>query len=416
MTSGFLLINKPSGPTSHDIISQLRRITGIKQIGHAGTLDPFASGLLLVGIGEATKLLRHYVGLDKTYEAILRLGATSDTQDRTGKIIETPLQSGGQAITNNQTPKKHQIPITKIQKVLKSFIGKQKQVPPMYSAKKVGGKKLYELARQGQNIERKATDIEVYNIKLLSHQFSNSPIPDTITINCLVSSGTYIRTLAHDIGIKLGAGAYLEELKRTAIGDFKLEDAVVIARESRTRDDRGNPDVNRNNDGIASSSASASLQRPPRNDTWHQHLIPLKTVLVSGTFDGLHEGHKNYFQQARAYGQRLICIVGRDAVVEKIKGRKPRYSEKERMAFVKKCDEIDRIYLGVLDNIFDFTASLAPDVIALGYDQTAYTENLENEMKKRNLKAKVVRLAPWRPEKYKSSLINPNVDKDEQNR
>jgi len=147
---------------------------------------------------------------------------------------------------------------------------------------------------------------------------------------------------------------------------------------------------------------SASLQ----NDNWQKFLIPLKTVLVSGTFDGLHEGHKNYFEQARQHGQRLIAIIARDKIVEQIKGRPPKYSEKERVAFVKQCDEIDRVYLGVLDNIFDFTASLKPDVIALGYDQTAYTKNLEKEMKKRGLTVKVVRLLPHEPEKYKSSLLN----------
>ena len=376
--SGFILINKPSsfteatedksGPTSHDVIDQLRKITGIKQIGHAGTLDPFASGLLLVGIGEATKLLRHYVGLDKKYEAMLRLGATSDTQDKTGKIQETRY-------------KQDTITKLKIQQVIKSFIGKQKQVPPMYSAKKIGGKKLYELARKGQNIKREAVDIEIYDIKIVLPKFRNSEIPNYLKISCHVSSGTYIRTLAHDIGQALGCGAYLEELKRTAIGDFKLADAIAI------------------------STGSLDFAR----DSALRHLIPLKTVLVSGTFDGLHEGHINYFQQARKYGQRLICIVGRGKITEQIKGKPPRYSEKERVRFVKQCPEIDRVYLGILgdeDAIYNFTASLRPDVIALGYDQTAYTENLEKEMQKRGLTVKIVRLKPYKPKKYKSSLLN----------
>ena len=349
--SGFILINKPSGPTSHDVINGLRRITGIRQIGHAGTLDPFASGLLLVGIGEATKLLRHFVGLDKKYEAVLKFGATSDTQDRTGKIT----------IDNKQLT----IDQKEIKKVLKSFIGKQKQIPPMFSAKKIGGEKLYDLARKGIAIEREAQTIKIYGLKLSKVK------GQMLHVNCHVSSGTYIRSLAHDIGQALGCGAYLEELKRTAIGDFKLKDAINAAK-----------------------------------DNWRQHLIPLKTVLVSGTFDGVHEGHRNYFQQARAYGQRLIAIVGRDKIVEQIKGKPPRYSEKERVHFVKQCPEIDRVYLGVLDNIFDFTASLKPDVIALGYDQTAYTKNLAAEMKKRGLAVKIARLKPYLPEKYKSSLIN----------
>lgn len=356
--SGFLLINKPSGPSSHDIIGQLRKIVGIKQIGHAGTLDPFASGLLLVGIGEATKLLGHYVGLDKTYEATLKLGAVSDTQDRTGKVSSIEFQVS-------------RLTKEKIEKVLKSFVGKQTQIPPMYSAKKIGGKRLYKLALEGKEVEREPVEIEVYDIKLISR---NSNL---VTLSFHVSSGTFIRTLAHDIGQALGCGAYLEELKRTTIGDFKLNDAMDIAK-----------------------------------DDWREKLIPLKTVLATGTFDGLHEGHKNYFQQARQYGQRLVAIIARDKIVEKIKGKKPHYSEKERMAFVKQCDAIDRVYLGVLDNIFDFTASLKPDVIALGYDQTAYTENLEKEMESRGLEVKIARLNPYKPEQFKSSLINkPIIDK-----
>ena len=206
----------------------------------------------------------------------------------------------------------------------------------------------------------------------------------------------------------------MEELKRTAIGDFKLEDAVgVIAREC-TRD-RGNPLVSATNSGIAASPEYGllAMTKGRRNDitkdNWQKFLIPLKTVLVSGTFDGVHQGHRNYFQQARAYGQRLICIVGRDKIVEKIKGKPPRYSEKERVHFVKSCPEIDRVYLGINGpdhKIFDFTASLKPDMIALGYDQKAYTENLEQEMKKRGLSVKTVRLKPFEAEKYKSSLIN----------
>ena len=302
----------------------------------------------------------------------------------------------------------------KIQKVLKSFIGKQKQIPPMYSAKKIGGKKLYELARQGQTIEREASEIEIYDIKIILPKFRNSEIPNHLKLYCHVSSGTYIRTLAHDIGQALGCGAYLEELKRTTIGDFKLENAIVIASEAIA--ERSNPNnalkkISNISDAQCDDRIASVASTLPRNDilthaNWQQHLIPLKTVLVSGTFDGVHEGHKNYFQQARQYGQRLIAIVARDKVVEQIKGKLPRYSEKERVHFVKQCPEIDRVYLGVLNNIFDFTASLKPDAIALGYDQKAYTENLEQEMKKRGLKTEIIRLKPFCPDKFKSSIIN----------
>jgi len=208
MTSGFFLINKPSGPTSHDVIDELRRITGIRKIGHAGTLDPFASGLLIVAVErEATRQISNFSKMDKAYIAKLRLGAVSDTQDRTGQITKT---------------QKHENTKTKIQiqNVLQQFVGEQTQVPPMYSAKKVGGKKLYELARKGVEIERKPVNINIYYIKMLDYNY-----PD-LEIEARVSSGTYIRTLAHDIGQTLGCGAYLEELQRTEIGDCKLKNAV----------------------------------------------------------------------------------------------------------------------------------------------------------------------------------------------
>ncbi len=205
----FLLINKPSGPTSHDIIDQLRKITGIRKIGHAGTLDPFASGLLLVAVGrESTKEIFKFVKLDKEYIATLKLGAISNTYDRTGEI---------QLTANNQ-----QLTEKKIKNILNKFIGKQEQIPPMFSAKKIKGKKLYELARKGIEIERKPSMIEIYNIKIL--EIKNC----ILEIEVFCSSGTYIRALAHDIGKALGCGAYLQELVRTKIGKHKLENAIDL--------------------------------------------------------------------------------------------------------------------------------------------------------------------------------------------
>jgi len=205
--SKFLLIHKSSGPTSHDIIDELRQITGIKKIGHAGTLDPFASGLLIVAVGrESTRQISDFVKLDKEYEATLKLGVVSDSYDRTGEI---------QLTTNNL-----QLAKEKIEKVLEKFIGSQEQIPPMFSAKKVQGKKLYELARQGIEIERPPQQIEIHKIKLL--RFENNLLK--ILVHC--SSGTYIRSLAHDIGQALGCGAYLQELVRTQIGKYKLKDAI----------------------------------------------------------------------------------------------------------------------------------------------------------------------------------------------
>ncbi|MFH1522197.1 MAG: tRNA pseudouridine(55) synthase TruB [Patescibacteria group bacterium] len=207
---GFIIINKPSGPTSHDIINRLRKITDIKKIGHAGTLDPFASGVLICAIGrEATKEIRQFVNMDKEYVAEIYLGAISDTCDRTGRIVERKLSFG--------YPK-----LSFVKGALKSFRGKQRQMVPAYSATKIGGKKMYELARLGRKIARPTTDIEIYDIKLIKYKW---PVLK-IRIRC--SSGTYIRTLAYDIGQKLKWGAYLRELERSAIGDYRIKNAVKI--------------------------------------------------------------------------------------------------------------------------------------------------------------------------------------------
>ncbi|HAT03291.1 MAG TPA: tRNA pseudouridine(55) synthase TruB [Candidatus Magasanikbacteria bacterium] len=217
--SGFLLINKPKNWTSHDVVAYVRNIarkaTGERKIrvGHAGTLDPFATGLLIVGVGrEATKRLDEFKSLSKTYIATLRCGATSNTYDSTGIIQQC----------NNETMKQLSTKLTlkKIHIVVQSFLGKQNQTPPMYSAKKINGKKLYELARKGIEIKRKSNEIEILDIKILEYSWP------TLTIEVQCSSGTYIRTLAHDIGQKLDCGAYCEELERTSIGEYKIENTV----------------------------------------------------------------------------------------------------------------------------------------------------------------------------------------------
>ena len=228
MKSKFLLINKPKGWTSHDVIALLRsklRSNSQKptvhsqqklRVGHAGTLDPFATGLLIVGVGrEATRRLDEFKKMPKTYEAILELGATSDTQDSTGKILRFAQNDKINNQDDIQKPAKKEI-----KKVLKNFLGGQEQIPPMFSAKKINGKKLYDLARQGKEIKRKPVEIEIYKIKLLKYQWPYLKIQ----VKC--SAGTYIRTLAHDIGQKLGVGAYCKELKRTRIGKFKLNQSI----------------------------------------------------------------------------------------------------------------------------------------------------------------------------------------------
>jgi tRNA pseudouridine55 synthase len=211
MEGGFILINKPSGITSHDVVDKLREITGIRKIGHAGTLDPFATGLLILGIGrEFTRKLSIFQKKDKEYIATLRLGAESDTFDREGKIVEKKIE---------KIPERKEI-----EEVLKNFLGEIEQIPPAFSAKKIKGKKLYELARKGIKVKPKLQKVKIYEISILEYKFPYLKIK----VKC--SSGTYIRSLANDIGKKLGCGAYVEELVRTKIGEFSVESAIELSK------------------------------------------------------------------------------------------------------------------------------------------------------------------------------------------
>lgn len=212
ITHGFILINKNTGISSHSVVNKLRRITGIRKIGHAGTLDPLASGLMILAIGrEATKKIDQYVKLDKEYIATLHLGAETDTYDREGNEVFCDKEFSERKINQEI-----------IENILKSFVGPLDQIPPMFSAKKVKGQRLYDLARKGIEIERKASKINIYKIDFISYE---APLLK-IKIKC--SSGTYIRSIAFDFGRALGCGAYLEALERTEIGKFRIEDSFLI--------------------------------------------------------------------------------------------------------------------------------------------------------------------------------------------
>ena len=215
MEENFLLIDKEATWTSNDVVAflrgRLKKETKIKnlKVGHAGTLDPFATGLLIVGVGkEATRRLDEFKNLDKTYESTIKLGEISDTQDPEGKIESTDFTD--------------EITLEKVQTVLQKFLGKQQQIPPMHSAKKIQGQRLYELARQGIEIERQANDIEIYEIKLIEYEYPKLKIE----VKC--STGTYIRQLAQDIGESLSCGAYCLELRRTQIGEYQVENAKKV--------------------------------------------------------------------------------------------------------------------------------------------------------------------------------------------
>jgi tRNA pseudouridine55 synthase len=232
--SGFLLLDKPAGMTSHDVVDAVRRVLGCKgrkarsacKVGHAGTLDPFATGLLIIGIGKATKRLNEILGLDKTYEAVARLGATSTTDDLEGEKeefrisnLESEIQNSKFKILNSCTPDQDQIEVA-----LDRFRGGYAQLAPAFSAKKVGGKKLYELARKGEieTVERPVKNVRIDELIAIRYEW-----PD-LAFNVSCSSGTYVRALARDIGEALGCGAYLTALRRTRIGPYRVEDAIKL--------------------------------------------------------------------------------------------------------------------------------------------------------------------------------------------
>ena len=217
---GVLVIDKPSGMTSHDVVAQTRRILHERRIGHTGTLDPFATGVLVVLLGKATRLSQFMTGVDKEYEAIIRLGYSTDTGDRTGNPIPGP-----------STKVRHWTE-PEIEAALQTLRGNIDQVPPMYSAKKVDGKKLYELARRGETVERKPVRVCIHEFAAIrpEGQLIKDNLDGTFDFHARVScsSGTYVRTLAEDFGKRLDVGAHLAELRRTRVGDFTLDQAITL--------------------------------------------------------------------------------------------------------------------------------------------------------------------------------------------
>ncbi|HEX7333517.1 MAG TPA: tRNA pseudouridine(55) synthase TruB [Pyrinomonadaceae bacterium] len=217
---GLLIIDKPSGMTSHDVVARTRHILHERRVGHTGTLDPFATGVLVILLGKATRLAQFLSGLDKEYDAIIRLGYATDTGDRTGTPIPGP------------PAKPENFNQEAIEAALQSLRGNIDQVPPMYSAKKVEGRKLYELARRGESIERKPVRVCIYEFEAIrpEGQLVKDNLDGTFDFHARVScsSGTYVRTLAEDLGKRLYVGAHLAELRRTRVGDFEIAQAITL--------------------------------------------------------------------------------------------------------------------------------------------------------------------------------------------
>lgn len=223
MKSGILIIDKPKGVTSHDLVAAVRSRLGMRRVGHAGTLDPMATGVLIIGFGHATRLLNVIVGHDKTYETTIRLGQSTDTDDAEGKFLPSSVEV---------TDRINQLDQNQIERIITDrFMGHIQQVPNTYSAIKVDGKRAYDLARQGQEVQlaSRAVTINEYTILNFRRDFvasSGQPVIDIrARISC--SSGTYIRALGRDLGQELGVGGYLTELRRTRIGKFDLSDPTI---------------------------------------------------------------------------------------------------------------------------------------------------------------------------------------------
>jgi len=213
--SGILLVDKPTGPTSHGVVSATRKALGLKKVGHAGTLDPMASGLLTLGIGPGTKLLTYLVGADKRYLATIRLGQSSSTDDAEGELSEIAPANELEGIADEQ-----------IHAGLHSMVGEIDQVPSSVSAIKVEGKRAYDRARAGEDVTLAARKVTIYSIAVGEIRRDETVLDVQVDVHC--SSGTYIRAIARDLGQKLGVGGHLTALRRTTVGPFDVEDALDV--------------------------------------------------------------------------------------------------------------------------------------------------------------------------------------------
>ncbi len=227
---GLLPLDKPGGITSHDLVARTRRALGTRKVGHAGTLDPMATGLMLLGVGDATRLLTFFVGADKTYEATVRFGIATTTEDADGEEASVSDQEAISAITTER-----------ILAAAEQLTGAIEQVPSAVSAIKVDGRRAHERVRAGEDVQLKARPVTIYGIELLGTEWADAGpvrvLDARIRVDC--SSGTYVRALARDLGVLLGVGAHLTALKRTRIGDLTLEDARVLP--TREEIDAGAP-------------------------------------------------------------------------------------------------------------------------------------------------------------------------------
>ena len=286
-TEGLLTIDKPGGMTSHDVVNRIRRLMDIRRIGHAGTLDPLATGVLLLCIGRTTRLVEYLVGHDKVYEVTVRLGQTTNTYDAEGEVVlERPFTH---------------LTIAQIEQALAPFRGPIQQKPPIYSAIKKDGQPLYKLARAGVEVDVPARKVTIHALDIL-----NVALPE-VRLRTACSSGTYIRSLAHDLGEALGCGGHVTALRRTAVGDFAVTDAVPLADLTA---------LNWSEHILAGETAVAHLprldltadqtaalqngQRPPRQTDQPQSPL-LRAYDAAGQFIGIVTAHAEYLQARKIF-------------------------------------------------------------------------------------------------------------------
>lgn len=282
--NGVLAVDKPEGPTSHDVVAVARKALDMRRIGHTGTLDPFATGLLVLCLGQATKLAQYLTGMDKSYEATARLGAATDTLDRTGEVI-------------GETDAWEALDEARIRQAFESQQGERAQTPPVYSAKRVGGKKSYQLARAGQEVELAPVDVTIHALEVVG---IDGPV---VRFRLRCSSGTYVRAVARDAGESLGVGAHLTALRRTAIGPFEVEDAVsfdVLKAVGEARDQRSEgSDHTTGTEAVEAAvltplEALAHLPRLELEDAQLERVRHGQSIQVDGVAEGLvalaHDG------------------------------------------------------------------------------------------------------------------------------
>lgn len=267
-TDGILVINKPAGWTSHDVVAKVRRICRTRRVGHTGTLDPFATGVLVVCLNQATRIVRYLTGDEKEYRAVMRLGFRTDTGDLTGNPVETPADASG-------------ITASDLRLAVESFSGRISQVPPMYSAKKIGGVKLYEMARRGEEVERRPIEVEIREIELTSGPQPDAPgaLTAIASFRVVCSSGTYVSTLAEDIGRRLEIGAHLVELRRTRAGRCSLDQAVTIEELEKLAAD------GRIQDAVTGMSDALEMTEIPLSESELRDVSHGRPIRSAGGFD-----------------------------------------------------------------------------------------------------------------------------------